>query len=71
MGRILIYGKEGWGHTAAARSKLTDAIYYDVKKDDAKLEEMLNLSKGIRRVPVIVKENGEIQIGFDGGTWGV
>jgi hypothetical protein len=29
---------------------------------------MLELSKGIRRVPVIVKENGEIQIGFDGGT---
>jgi len=29
---------------------------------------MLELSNGIRRVPLIVKENGEIQIGYGGGT---
>jgi hypothetical protein len=31
---------------------------------------MLKHSNGVRKVPVIVDE-GEVIIGFDGGTWGV
>jgi glutaredoxin len=43
-----------------------DAIYLDVKVDDSTLEEMLKLSGGARKVPVIV--TGEnVTIGY-GGT---
>jgi glutaredoxin len=38
----------------------------DVKKDASKLQEMLSLTGGDRRVPVIV-ENGKIRVGY-GGT---
>jgi len=41
-------------------------VYVDVKKDAAKLEEMLRYSKGRRDVPVIV-EGEKITIGY-GGT---
>jgi glutaredoxin 3 len=40
--------------------------YLNVKKDAAKLEEMLRLSGGARRVPVIL-EAGKVTVGF-GGT---
>jgi glutaredoxin len=36
-----------------------------VKKDANKLDEMLRLSGGARRVPVIV-ENGKATVGFNG-----
>jgi len=41
-------------------------VYVDVKKDPAKLEEMLRYSKGRRDVPVIV-EGEKVTIGY-GGT---
>jgi arsenate reductase-like glutaredoxin family protein len=31
---------------------------------------MLKYSKGVRKVPVIV-DQGNVTIGFNGGTWGV
>ena len=40
--------------------------YYDVKRDAAKLKEMLSHSCGQRKVPTIV-EDGTVMIGF-GGT---
>lgn len=40
--------------------------YHDVKKDRGALEDMLQLTGGTRKVPVIV-EGGEVKIGF-GGT---
>lgn len=40
--------------------------YHDVRKDPARLKEMLELSRGRREVPVIVDE-GRVTIGF-GGT---
>ncbi len=43
-----------------------DAVYYDVKKDSEKLTAMLQLSEGVRQVPVVV-ENDRVQVGF-GGT---
>jgi glutaredoxin len=42
-------------------------VYYDVKTDSAKLEEMLKYSKGVRKVPVIV-EDGKVTVGFEGDS---
>jgi hypothetical protein len=39
----------------------------DIKKNRADLERMLELSGGLRRVPVIVDDSGKVTIGF-GGT---
>lgn len=43
-----------------------DHDYIDVKQDRMRLGEMLKLTRGKRKVPVIVK-NGKIDIGY-GGT---
>ncbi len=43
------------------------AVYFDVKADSTKLDEMLKLSKGLRKVPVIV-EDGRVTIGYEGGS---
>jgi glutaredoxin len=40
-------------------------VYFDVKQDDAMLQEMLTYSKGERKVPVIV-EGGRVTIGYGG-----
>jgi glutaredoxin len=42
-------------------------VYYDVKADSAKLDEMLKYSKGLRKVPVIV-EDGKVTVGYEGGS---
>jgi glutaredoxin 3 len=42
-------------------------VYYDVKADSAKLDEMLKHSKGLRKVPVIV-EDGKVTVGYEGGS---
>jgi glutaredoxin len=42
-----------------------DAVYFDVKADDARLEEMLKLSGGARKVPVIVRGE-KVTIGYGG-----
>jgi glutaredoxin len=42
-------------------------VYYDVKADSAKLDEMLKYTKGLRRVPVIV-EDGKVTVGYEGGS---
>jgi glutaredoxin 3 len=49
-----------------ARSAYPSAQYIDVLSDKTKLEEMLKLSGGARKVPVIV-EGGKAKIGY-GGT---
>jgi len=41
------------------------AEYYDVKKDEARLAEMLEQTGGIRDVPVII-EDGKVLIGYGG-----
>jgi len=67
-GKVIIYGKAGWPFTDKARSVYGDqAEYIDVKADAQKLEDMLKLSGGVRKVPVIVEE-GSVNIGF-GGAW--
>jgi glutaredoxin len=42
-------------------------VYYDVKADSAKLDEMLKYSKGVREVPVLI-EDGKVTVGFEGGS---
>ena len=67
---VLIYGKDSCPYTVAARDDYQERgvpfRYINVKKNPAELEQMLALTKGQRRVPVIV-EQGKITIGF-GGT---
>lgn len=63
--KITIYGKAGCPYTEKARSAYKAAQYFDVKQDPEKLEEMLQHSKGVRKVPVIVA-GGKISIGYGG-----
>ncbi|NUN48287.1 MAG: glutaredoxin family protein [Candidatus Brocadiae bacterium] len=65
---VTIYGKAGCPYTTAAREaygKKGKVTYVDVQKDAAQLEAMLKLSKGARRVPVIV-DNGTVTVGYEG-----
>jgi len=65
---IIIYGKAGWPYTKEARKVYGDkASYIDVEQDSEKLQEMLNFTGGLRKLPVLVKD-GEVTIGY-GGTW--
>ena len=67
--KVIIYGKAGWPFTTNARSAYRNAVYVDVREEAGKLEEMLKLSDGARKVPVIV-EGDNVKIGY-GGSWGV
>ncbi len=73
MEKIIVYGKEGWPYTVAARDDLTRRNapyeYFDVKNDKNALLKMLEATGGARKVPVIV-QGKEVTIGF-GGAWGV
>ena len=70
MAEIIIYGKSTWPYTEKARSAYGDgATYVDVAQQPEKLEEMLEFSNGVRKVPVIV-QGDKVEIGY-GGTWGV
>lgn len=65
--QILIYGKIGCPHTNRARAAIEDHRFIDVLENPANLEEMLQLSDGKRRVPVIVSGK-EVSVGFNGGS---
>lgn len=66
---VTIYGKETCPFTRAAIDALNekgdDVIYIDVLKSPEMLDEMLRLSGGERKVPVIVAD-GTITIGWQG-----
>lgn len=62
-----IYGKENCPHTLRARKALPGAQFVDVLSDPALLEEMLRLSGGVRRVPVIVRGKS-VEVGFRRGS---
>jgi len=61
--KILIFGKDAWPYTRAAREAYAkenkDVEYFKVASDSGQLDVMLKHSNGVRN------------IGFDGGTWGV
>lgn len=64
---IIIYGKAGCSFTDKALSAFGERVkYVDVGSDLSKLQEMLNISGGIRKVPVIV-DGEKVTIGY-GGT---
>ncbi len=63
--QVVIYGKAGCPYTDKARAAYKDHKYIDVKADFGKLDEMLKLSDGVRKVPVIV-EDGNVTVGFGG-----
>lgn len=71
--KIIIFGKDTWPYTQAAREdyakRKANFEYYRVDRDKEKLAEMLKYSGGKREVPVIV-EGGKVILGY-GGTWGV
>jgi glutaredoxin 3 len=68
---VLIFGKDSCPYTMAARDDYTARgvafEYVNVKKNTARLTEMLQHSGGRRVVPVIV-DGGIVTIGFAGGT---
>ena len=71
---VKIFGKNTWPYTTAAREAYTkqgkEVEYIDVFSANEKMDAMLKLSKGERKVPVIV-DGESVTIGFNGGTWGV
>jgi len=68
---VLIFGKDSCPYTMAARDDYAARgipfEYVNVRKNPARLQDMLKYSGGRRAVPVIV-EGGTVTIGFDGGT---
>jgi glutaredoxin 3 len=68
---ILIFGKDTCPYTTAARQDYQkdgkSFQYINVIKDRSELKRMLEYSKGVREVPVIV-ENGQVTIGYAGGS---
>jgi len=70
----LIFGKDAWPYTRAARAAFAKEgrpfEYYNVIKEPDRLDTMLKYSKGARKVPVIV-EGRQVTIGFEGKTWGL
>ena len=72
--KVLIYGKDTWPYTTAAREAFAkqgkDIEYVDVLANADKLNTMLKLSDGARKVPIIVEQD-KVTIGFNGKSWGV
>jgi glutaredoxin 3 len=67
--RVTIYGKAACPFTSRAREAYAargyEVDFVDVKSEPARLDEMLDLSGGRRRVPVIV-EKGRVTVGHRG-----
>ncbi|MDR3640234.1 MAG: UXX-star (seleno)protein family 1 [Humidesulfovibrio sp.] len=62
-----MYGKVGCPHTNRARKAMPRAEFLDVEADPEALAEMLRLSGGVRRIPVIAR--GEtVTIGYKRGA---
>lgn len=64
---LRIYGKPTCPHTLRALDAHPTALFIDVLENQANIDEMLKLTNGERRIPVIV-QNGEITIGFNRGA---
>lgn len=63
---VVIYGRGKCPFTRRAREHYgTAAEFRDVQADPALLREMLELTGGSRRIPVIVA-NGVVSVGFEG-----
>ena len=71
---VIIYGKNTWPYTIAAREAFQKegrkVVYHDVLADRDQMDKMLSQSKGERKVPVIV-DQGKVFIGYQGKGWRV
>jgi len=67
MSDIVIYGKSTCPHTKQALAAHPEARFVDIQASEANLEEMLRISDGQRRIPVVV-ENGKACVGFRRGS---
>ncbi|AMK12166.1 UXX-star selenoprotein family 1 [Pseudodesulfovibrio indicus] len=67
MSEIIIYGKQGCPHTRRALEANPGARFVDVLLSPADLNEMLRLSDGVRRIPVVVRD-GEVTVGHNRGS---
>ncbi len=69
-GSVDLYVSAGCPYSDAAREDLewrgVDFVEYDVEKDRAAYERMLELTGGNRTVPVISEEGKPVQIGWMG-----
>lgn len=69
--RTIVYGKDSCPHTKAALDDLTargiSYDYIDIIENPAELDGMLKLSKGERKIPVIV-DGKTVTTGFNGGS---
>ena len=74
MNKIIIYGKDTWPFTTAAREaykkKNIKIDYINVIDDPTKLDEMLKYSNGKREVPVIL-DGDKVILGHNGRSWRV
>ncbi|OIQ51351.1 Glutaredoxin [Pseudodesulfovibrio hydrargyri] len=67
MSEIVIYGKSTCPHTKRALAAHPEARFVDILASEKNLEEMLRLSGGQRRIPVVV-EDGKACVGFRRGS---
>jgi glutaredoxin 3 len=72
---VELYTSSGCPYSAEAREDLewrgVEFVEYDVEQDAQALERMLQLTDGVRTVPVIVEEGAPVQIGWMGRGCGV
>lgn len=67
---VELYTSAGCPHCAAARDDLEwrgiTYVEYDVDQDQEARERLIELTEGVRTVPVIVEEGKPVQIGWMG-----
>lgn len=67
---IELYATAGCPYSAEAREELewrgVAFVEYDVERDPVARERMIQLSGGIRTVPVIIEEGKPVQVGWGG-----
>lgn len=68
--RVHLYSSTACPYSEAAREELewrgVDFVEFDVEKDAQARERMLEITGGNRTVPVVVGEDGSVQVGWQG-----
>lgn len=70
MGRVELFGTKGCPYTAELREELrwrgVEFTEYDVEADPEARRRMLELTGGVRTVPVLVEDGRVVEIGWRG-----
>ncbi len=70
MGKVELYGTRGCPYTAELREELrwrgVEFTEYDVETDSEARRRMLELTGGIRTVPVLVEDGRVVEVGWKG-----